>query len=180
MPCIKCCSVSRMKLRLSGIEGPIRIVVYDHDHGLLCAGNVHYLLLLDIARWCKLRVCSNATLTLDGGHDLIGNVRVSSASGVVGLPCTFRGSFPVTFTSLKEGWLLLWPIMIMVLALAFDMRISTCRYPETSLELEITHKHTHLFMHTQTTLQELRASVSTIVHRIKEDFKLVGRLAITW
>ena len=45
------------------------------------------------------------TLTLDGGHDLIGAFRVSAASDGVGLLCTFRDSFPVTFTSLTEGWL---------------------------------------------------------------------------
>ena len=56
---------------------------------------------------------------------------------------------------------------------------SICESPPVALpatSLEITHTPRGV----QTTLQKLRASVSTVVHRIKEDFKLVGRLAITW
>ena len=50
-----------------------------------------------------VRLFDLITLTLDGGHDLIGAFRVSAALGGVGLSCTFHDSYPVIFTSLKEG-----------------------------------------------------------------------------
>ena len=111
----RCCSVSRMKPSVLGVEGAIRISVYDHDHGMcLCVCDVCGCVSMRFAcvrviyakvvnsRNC-VRLFDLITLTLDGGHDLIGAFRVSAASGGVGLSCTFRDFYPVTFTSLKEG-----------------------------------------------------------------------------
>ena len=111
------------------------------------------------------------TLTLDGGHDLIGAFRVSAASGGVGLSCTFHDSSPVILPRLRRA--------DCYSDHGFDPLSSICESPLVALpatSLEITHTPRGV----QTTLQKLRASVSTVVHRIKEDFKLVGRLAITW
>ena len=96
------------------------------------------------------------------------------------MPCTFHDSSPVILPRLRRAGC--------YSDHGFGPLSSICESPPVATPKHHwnwklhthTHTHTHLFTHTQTTLQELRASVSTVVHRIKEDFKLVGRLAITW
>ena len=79
-----------MKPSVLGVEGAIRISVYDHDHGVCCGWvSMRFACVLVYNAYVDAKVVNSRncvclfdliTLTLDGGHDLIGAFRVSAAS----------------------------------------------------------------------------------------------------